>query len=763
MFESLESRRLFAAGTSVILNISGTPGHDLIQLTQAGNKLVIKINGVSEAHDLTWVIPSPNQNIPPQSGWISGVVVDGGVGWDQILADDTVTGPLTLVGGPGCDTLHGGHGNDSLFGGNLPLPGVPYVNSLGDLLDGGAGNDHLYGASGGGTLWGGTGNDTLSSNGMNDQLHGGDGADVLTAHYHTTVLYGDAGNDTITGTSDDYIDGGADNDVITDGDGLNTISGGDGNDWISVTNNYFSHWAYVDAGNGNDTITTGSATDVIYAGEGNDIVNAGDGGNNVYGQGGNDYIAGGKDNDSFYGGEGNDTLVGGFGSNFISGDGGNDLMTAGPYNDTFYGGTGSDTVSYATRALQLNVTLDGNANDGEAVEFDNVWPDVENVIGGHAGDVITGNGYNNNFWGGDGNDTLTGGSGNDQLHGGNNDDSIYGGFGNDTLSGDAGRDTLIAIGGGNSDQLWGGADADSFWMDKSAYEHSDATSDELAKKRVHVIDQFVNTAQRDPNGPNLADPTCDAAKSSYSNNNLLGSKPLFGPNGPQINDIRQGNLGDCYYLATIASIAKANPDRIRETIVDMGDHTFAVRYFDSYGNEQYFRVDDDVPLNSNGGMYYAGLGQSGSLWVAMMEKAFVVEESGYYGKAGYQEGYGNVSGGFSEDVFQLMGITPTKLGNWASAASLKDIAAQLALGKAMTTNSDWSAYGFTPGDHVVKTHVYTIVSVDLNANTITLRNPWGSDAGFQKGAWVQGAQDGYVTFTAKEFADNFGSSWAAYA
>ena len=50
---------------------------DTILLTQSANKLWITVNGVTEAHDLTWVIPSPNQNIPPQSGWIAGVVVDG--------------------------------------------------------------------------------------------------------------------------------------------------------------------------------------------------------------------------------------------------------------------------------------------------------------------------------------------------------------------------------------------------------------------------------------------------------------------------------------------------------------------------------------------------------------------------------------------------------------------------------------------------------------------------------------------------------------
>ena len=60
---------------------------------------------------------------------------------------------------------------------------------------------------------------------------------------------------------------------------------------------------------------------------------------------------------------------------------------------------------------------------------------------------------------------------------------------------------------------------------------------------------------------------------------------------------------------------------------------------------------------------------------------------------------------------------------------------------------------FTVGDHIVLSHVYTIISVDLANNTIQLRNPWGSDAGKQKGAWVYGLNDGYVTFNATEWSD----------
>ena len=115
----------------------------------------------------------------------------------------------------------------------------------------------------------------------------------------------------------------------------------------------------------------------------------------------------------------------------------------------------------------------------------------------------------------------------------------------------------------------------------------------------------------------------------------------------------------------------------------------------------------------------------------------------------------------SKNVYKLMGLAPQTFGSWSSAASLSDIAGQLALGKAMTTGTDDG--DFTLGDHVVLDHAYTVISVDLNANTITLRNPWGNDAGSAAGAWVQGANDGYVTFTAQEWADNFNYAWSAYA
>lgn len=79
---------------------------------------------------------------------------------------------------------------------------------------------------------------------------------------------------------------------------------------------------------------------------------------------------------------------------------------------------------------------------------------------------------------------------------------------------------------------------------------------------------------------------------------------------------------------------------------------------------------------------------------------------------------------------------------------LQRIAAELAAGHPVTL--DTTHGDFTVGDTIVQSHQYAVISVNVAAGTITLRNPRGTDAndGSQAaGFFVQGADDGYVTFT----------------
>src|SRR4029079_3291411 len=81
----------------------------------------------------------------------------------------------------------------------------------------------------------------------------------------------------------------------------------------------------------------------------------------------------------------------GDGTNSVSGGPGNDRFVVSSTDaDEVHGGAGKDLVSYHARAGPMDISLAGSANDGLAGEGDNVFPDVENVIGSNGADRIVG-------------------------------------------------------------------------------------------------------------------------------------------------------------------------------------------------------------------------------------------------------------------------------------------------------------------------------------------------------------------------------------
>ncbi len=88
---------------------------------------------------------------------------------------------------------------------------------------------------------------------------------------------------------------------------------------------------------------------------------------------------------------------------------------------------------------------------------------------------------------------------------------------------------------------------------------------------------------------------------------------LVGTAGFVYNDVSQGTLGDCTYLATIAEVA-ARTNIINSMFTANGDSTWTVRlYFN--GQPTYLTVDNQLP--SGGGLYDHPYGD---IWVALLEK-----------------------------------------------------------------------------------------------------------------------------------------------
>jgi hypothetical protein len=193
----------------------------------------------------------------------------------------------------------------------------------------------------------------------------------------------------------------------------------------------------IQPGTGNDTITTDGSAPGGFTGT------APLAGARVLGSAGNDtFHAGGlagSDNRLLEAlTSGNDTMTGGPG---------NDSMGLGAGNDFYDAGGGSadfvDDAQFPT-PITLDLSQTGPQDTGTA-GIDTVV-NAENIVGGNASDVLTGNAGPNVIFGGNnpgdaGSDVLNGAGGNDKLTGWDGNDLLMGGTGNDQLEGDAGTDT----------------------------------------------------------------------------------------------------------------------------------------------------------------------------------------------------------------------------------------------------------------------------------------------------------------------------------
>lgn len=463
------------------------------------------------------------------SGDDAGNRLLGGGGKDTIKGGG---GDDTLEGGTGADVLGGGSGADVVDYSARTADLSVRIGGKGDSGErgerdtiradieaamGGDGDDYLRGNERNNTLIGGLGSDTLSGGGGNDtasyasrqedlrlylngfQDDGADGEFDLILD-DIEELQGGEGNDVLDGNdADNTLQGGGGNDTLNGFYGADVLHGGLGSDWVV----YFFRGENLQItldGIANDG-DTGEHDDVrcenIYGGFGDDEI-IGDGSDNhIIGYYGDDVIdtsgiagVNGNDPSIFFDGfdqasghEGDDTLMGSAGSNYLFGNEGNDLLWGhGGYNlfaggegaDTFVGGDGQDVIDYAfydSREANLQITLDGIANDGEAGEFDDVQPTIDGIESGSGDDFIIGSDADNSIQSGGGDDTVFAAGGADQLSVGDGNNSAFGESGDDRLySSGIGRNLFVggdgndtfesAIGAGSADTFSGGNGTD---------------------------------------------------------------------------------------------------------------------------------------------------------------------------------------------------------------------------------------------------------------------------------------------------------------
>jgi Ca2+-binding RTX toxin-like protein len=328
-FESLESRKLLSANSMTlsggVLKIRGTNHADTIDVARAtsgpnAGMVQVTLNGKQKFFNYDYTGSS--------TGSITGVIINGRGGNDQISIADNVYFPALIDGGRGNDTISSGVGND--------------------VINGGRGNDSILGNLGDDTIVGGKGNDHLDGGEGSDKAAGGKGNDYLLGGAGNDDLAGDAGNDELHGDDDkDTCFGGKGDDLIFGGAHDDLLDGGIGNDECVGEE-------------GNDTIFGQLGDDRLYGQEGNDVISGGagrdicDGGMNkdaLFGDAGDDMLAGGDENDHLDGGDGVDTVLGGAGD---------DQLKGGVGIDTLDGETGNNLLD---NEAESDVMLNGLVTD----------------------------------------------------------------------------------------------------------------------------------------------------------------------------------------------------------------------------------------------------------------------------------------------------------------------------------------------------------------------------------------------------------------
>lgn len=192
-------------------------------------------------------------------------------------------------------------------------------------------------------------------------------------------------------------------------------------------------------------------------------------------------------------------------------------------------------------------------------------------------------------------------------------------------------------------------------------------------------------------------------------------------------DAKQGQLGDCYFIASLAGIADRNPNAIRDMFTDNSDGTYTIRFYAAGSGAtvaDYVTVNRMLPAYSNRTLAYSGYGKSltstsTTLWIALAEKAYAQwNETGKAGRDGTNR-YAAIEGGWMSNVnAPVLGYQSTNY----TLSTQQTLINALNANQAVTIGTKT---GVTAGG-LYGSHAYVVTGYTASTGTFTLFNPWGT-------------------------------------
>lgn len=207
------------------------------------------------------------------------------------------------------------------------------------------------------------------------------------------------------------------------------------------------------------------------------------------------------------------------------------------------------------------------------------------------------------------------------------------------------------------------------------------------------------------------------------------------------NDVQQGNINNCYLMASISALARSNPSFIENLITDNQDGTYGVKlYLSNQRGRRSWRtvtVTGNFPMIGGSRGYtptFAQFGDNNEIWVMLLEKAYAKAIGGYddLDAAGDPASALLRLSGSSGDTHYIKFMNESKIIQKITEGLNAGAPVVLGTPGAYATDlvADYREMAERAG--VVIGHAYSAVSV--SGNNVTMWNPQGT----------------YVTFSAEQ-------------
>lgn len=226
---------------------------------------------------------------------------------------------------------------------------------------------------------------------------------------------------------------------------------------------------------------------------------------------------------------------------------------------------------------------------------------------------------------------------------------------------------------------------------------------------------------------------------------IAAPRQLFVHELPSLEGLRQGPLGDCFFMSPLATAVHRDPEAVRDMIRPRKDGSYDVLF----GDGEHIHV----PALTDGMIALSSASGGNGLWPSVLEEAYGIHRLRTVDHRGDSSGLAldaiNTGGGAKYPIQVFTGHKTRQVVLYHARFMSAERAARLEreLRPILRRSSHRLVTTYTVGKNhppnIAANHVYAILGFDAERNLVTVRNPWGQH--FEPKDELPGLKNGYPT------------------